>query len=425
MNVTRELVQTEERKHEKLCFLSDERAFTRPQARRPFAGHLSARLFLSLFLLLCCVGGLRGQEYLHRLETAIDMGTYSGPFTYRDSVDTSEYGDDFSLPEENWFTANDVFYRLAMSSSVYAYLLDDAGRLLRSDRLHDSPGRMKMGVMPGVYYLVVQPLPVFPLHPEGPEGPLVLHVEGKPRAEGEDFFHPADLGTFSGDFSHTVDIEQFDDYTLDYRKTGDHDTDAFRHDVVHRFTLSDPALLTLENCGSGRGTSEPYNYQRSVLMSSPSDTVPAASTEPGCHYADGIKRYVLEPGTYYIYSWGEYFSSGWNLAINIEGKAARPGSSPQRPLDIGSHAADFSITASCDTRQTLRTHSNDKPGKEAYFRLALSVPMELWMDNCGSEVQGRCRTPTCPSARRRAGRRMRPTRAAAAARSRPRCTCPP
>ena len=74
------------------------------------------------------------------------------------------------------------------------------------------------------YYLVVQPVPVFPLRPEGAEGPLVLHVEGKPRAEREDFFHPADLGTFSGDFSHAIDIEQFDDYTLDYRKTGDHDT---------------------------------------------------------------------------------------------------------------------------------------------------------------------------------------------------------
>ena len=265
--------------------MSDDRAFTRPHARRPLAGHLSARLFLSLLLLLCCASGLHGQEYLHRLETAIDMGTYDDPFTYRDSVDTSDYTDDFSLPEENWFTANDVFYRLAMSrsadldlwygrkpdgaSNVYAYLLDDAGRLLQSDRLDDSPGRMRMSVMPGTYYLVVQPVPVFPLRPEGSEGPLVLHVEGKPRAEGEDFFHPADLGTFSGDFSHAVDIEQINDYTLDYRKTGDHDTDAFRHDVVHRFTLAEPAVLTLDNCGSGRGTSEPYNYQRSVLMSSP------------------------------------------------------------------------------------------------------------------------------------------------------------
>ena len=103
-------------------------AAARPHARRPFAGHLSARLFLCLFLLLCCAGGLRGQEYLHRLETAIDMGTYDGSFTYRDSVDTSDYTDDFSLPEENWFTANDVFYRLAMSRSADLDLWYGPGR---------------------------------------------------------------------------------------------------------------------------------------------------------------------------------------------------------------------------------------------------------------------------------------------------------
>ena len=86
----------------KRLFKKHQDSAARPHARRPFAGHLSARLFLCLFLLLCCAGGLRGQEYLHRLETAIDMGTYDGSFTYRDSVDTSEYGDDFSLPEEKF-----------------------------------------------------------------------------------------------------------------------------------------------------------------------------------------------------------------------------------------------------------------------------------------------------------------------------------
>ena len=35
------------------------------------------------------------------------MGTYNGPFTYRDSVDTSEYGNDYES-SYNSASANDV-----------------------------------------------------------------------------------------------------------------------------------------------------------------------------------------------------------------------------------------------------------------------------------------------------------------------------
>ena len=105
----------------------------RPHARRPLAGHLSARLFLSLLLLLCCAGGLRGQEYLHRLETAIDMGTYNGPFTYRDSVDTSEYGNDYES-SYNSASANDVFYRFELADSL-AVAVHHEGSELEDTRL--------------------------------------------------------------------------------------------------------------------------------------------------------------------------------------------------------------------------------------------------------------------------------------------------
>ena len=352
------------------------------RVRRPFAGRLSARLFLSLLLLLCCASGLRGQEYLHRLETAIDMGTYNGPFTYRDSVDTSDYTDDFLYPGEEWFEASDVFYRLTLSSSVEldmwhstssafaesasAYLLDAQGEVQKYIYLRESPGWTSVQLMPGTYYLVVQLKPSYPVPSGDPDGPIGFYVEGKPRATGEDFFYPADLGAFSEDFSRSVDMEHFTDFELDYRLTGDYDIDAFRHDVVHRFTLSEPMEVTLDNCGSGHGLGNPYNYQRSVVLSSSLDTVPPASTKSGCYYPDGIKEYVLSPGTYYVYSWGEYLSMDYNFTVNLAGTVIEEGSSPLRPADAGNRDADF-------------VYSDTLAFSPGYWLLTLSVPMELEM----------------------------------------------
>ena len=230
--------------------------------------------------------------------------------------------------------------------------------------LRESPGWTSVQLMPGTYYLVVQLKPSYPVPSGDPDGPLGFYVEGKPRATGEDFFYPADLGAFSEDFSRTVDMEHFTDFELDYRLTGDYDIDAFRHDVVHRFTLSEPMEVTLDNCGSGHGLGNPYNYQRSVVLSSSLDTVPPASTKSGCYYPDGIKEYVLSPGTYYVYSWGEYLSMDYNFTVNLAGTVIEEGSSPLRPADAGNRDADFAFS------DTLAF----SPG---CWRLTLSVPMEL------------------------------------------------
>ena len=195
-----------------------------------------------------------------------------------------------------------------------------------------------------------------------------MRFESQPRRPGEDLTRAIDLGTFGGSFSISREVEGYEYYLLDYGLTGDTYHDESGRDVFFRFRLTVPMEVTLDHEGSSGASFT------TRLLTAEGDTL-----EPATHYE-------LMPGEYYVYSLSWQYMKPC-LTINLAGTAFATGSDSRWPVELGNFDAGFSCTASCDTRRTLHAHSNDKPGKEAYFRLALSVPMELWMDNCGSEVQ--------------------------------------
>ena len=121
------------------------------------------------------------------------MGTYNGPFTYRDSVDTSEYGNDYES-SYNSASANDVFYKFTQTRStdiyfrledapgdaVVYYVLDEHGNEIYRAHAQENPSYSyytRECLYPGTYYLVVESSARYVSVPVAEEGPLTVCVD--------------------------------------------------------------------------------------------------------------------------------------------------------------------------------------------------------------------------------------------------------
>ena len=197
------------------------------------------RLFL-LALLAICSHCLFGQSYYHRMDTAIDLGTHSGPFSYEETFDMRIYSDDYSCqkPESDYFSSNDVFFKLTVvTSSIelysradcsYIHVLDASGNEI--DHIDLGRADYYRGLLPGTYYLVY----------ESSGTDVTIRIRGEERVIGEDFYCPLDLGNFGEEFtvSHTANIAYYEpDYIPGTTPWG------YDHDMVYRFTLLQPRLF--------------------------------------------------------------------------------------------------------------------------------------------------------------------------------------
>lgn len=354
------------------------------------------RTIISILFFIICSHSLFGQSYRDRMRTAIDVGSHSTPFTYTDTRHTGDYTNDYSCPECEYppiLPANDIFYKLTLVRSMYVDLILDIGTL-RGNHIHilNSSGKeiehycnnfASFWLIPGVYYFVIEPsIEHFSGKPG--DGTITTRIECSEREEGEDFSRPINMGTFESDFSVTADVKYFSAYMMDYRE------DPFLWDeycdMVHQFTITEPMIVTMDNDGSD---SYGENDYRSVLMSSQTDTIQADSSEPlGWWYSK--YRYELAPGTYYIFSWGKAPRNPNRLVINLNGKTYGPGSDFSHPIDIVNQAEEFHYfyyDNTFDTTTLLGSKQPEKAGSEVYYRLTLREPMQLSINNCGSEVR--------------------------------------
>lgn len=357
------------------------------------------RTILSFIVILFCSYNVYGQAYRDRMRDAIDVGIHATPFVYTNTVNTSDYTNDYSCPENEYFgdvPANDIFYKMSLSRSMditfkhtsssfsrmNIHILDNAGKELLHRFLYSSDSdKTTVSFLPGIYYVIFEPAPEYNSSVVT-NGPTTAHIEGKNRVTGEDFFYPFVVGMFNSDFTISPTVERLTDYVLDYNLVGDPDIDYFRHDVVHQFTITQPMEVTMDNCGTSFNEE---NHFRSTLMSSLTDSVSEVYSGYAC--GDSQKRrYELAPGTYYIYSWGDLVRYPYKLVINLEGKRIVPGSDFLSPIDMGSYSAGFNYTNTYDTNQSIRSNLSDKSGKEAFYKMTLINPMEMNIDNCGSSV---------------------------------------
>lgn len=353
------------------------------------------RTIISIILFTLCSHSLLGQSYRDRMRSAIDMGNHSTAFVFTDTRYTGVYTNDYSCPECEYppiLRANDVFYKLTLDRSMYLdFSLDFSS--IRSAHIHilNSSGReihhycgynASFWLTDGVYYFVIEPsIEHFP----GTlgDGTITTTVYGYERETGEDFSRPLDIGTFNSDFSIVAGVEYFSSYMMDYRD------DPFLWDeycdMVHEFTITEPMMVTMDDEGSDNFGENDF---RSVLMSSRTDTVQAVFTETfGWGYTKC--RYELAPGTYFIYSWGKAPNIPNELVINLTGKTYGPGSDFSHPIDIVNDCEGqfFHYDNTIDTSILPVNRNFAKAGNEAYYRLKLTGPMELCINNCGSEVK--------------------------------------
>lgn len=210
-------------------------------------------------LFATCSYSLFGQSsFYHRMETAIDIGTYESEFFYEGTFDTRKFSNDYVLPsykEPDYSFGNDIFLKLTLTRSmdivigrnspseisIYAHVLDISGNEM--DRLDLGNADLYISLLPGTYYIVAESIE-YGSGKVVDEGLLSLFVNIEEREIGEDFYYPMDLGTFGSEFtvSHTDNIT---DYISDYEPGADNHDDY--HDMVYCFTLQSPVRLTLEN----------------------------------------------------------------------------------------------------------------------------------------------------------------------------------
>ncbi|KAA8476146.1 RHS repeat-associated protein [Arcticibacter tournemirensis] len=363
-------------------------------------------LVLSLF-----ASGTIAQGYRQRMLSAIDLGSYSDLFTCNSTKNTGDYTNDYTHLEYNYSTgeyynndppARDIFYRLTITtksmdlyisnngSSFTAgsviYLLDATGKELWYYRSYSQNDRNSFvyPVQPGTYYIVTEAITY-----EGSTNDIGLiktSVEGKARRTGEDFFYPAGLGTFSSNFtaSHTIGPDDIRQYKCDFKDGSELDAYSDRRDLVHQFTITKPMDISLDNIGSVRIESMSTAYMK--IISALGDTIREQSID-NFYYSNRKFNYELAAGTYTVYSkftMGQY--SDAKYVLNLTGKDLLPGSSPLSPIDIGSKQASFTYSQTQNTSLFSRSKVVTKSGNEVFYKLTLTVPMEITVDNCGSAV---------------------------------------
>lgn len=342
------------------------------------------KLFL-LILFATCSYSLFGQSsFYHRMETAIDIGTYDSEFFYEGTFDTRKFSNDYVLPsyeEPDYSFGNDIFLKLTLTRSmdivigrnspseisIYAHVLDISGNEV--DRLDLDDANLYISLLPGTYYIVVESIERRP-GKVLEEGLFSLFVNIEEREIGEDFYYPMDLGTFGSEFtvSHTDNIT---DYISDYEPGADNHDDY--HDMVYCFTLQSPVRLTLENSSKSCHT---------LLKRWEDDVV-----EPIYAASENLMYYDLEPGIYYIHTWALGWGYTWQT-VSLTGTPIPAGSSFSSPIDIVGeyYGTAFYYDHTFDTSVFVGSKMSFKAGSEVYYRVTFTQPISLDVCNCDSEV---------------------------------------
>ena len=269
------------------------------------------KTYICLFFLLFCSVYSWGQSLEERMSTAIDMGTYSEPFTYEDTQNTAHFNCGFTPPTDMDNTgvliSKDVFYKLTVTqpmkirasakpSITYSgtvFLLNSSGILLSRDiYIEEAWGDCGYGLLPGVYYLVAKPNIYEGYKPVDAED-VTIYVKTTPRELGEDFYNPFELGTFGENFA-LADSANTIDYQCDYNASDNYWDNYSRHDVVYRFTLTEP----MEICLDDDGTECPWegdSYSVHLLSALHDPVVPIRTQKLGTDYE--LNVYDLGAGT--------------------------------------------------------------------------------------------------------------------------------
>ncbi len=374
--------------------------------------------YICLLFIIYFSLGLSGQVYDNG--GTIDTGFFSDTFTYSDTKNSSNYGSRYTcsfVPGSS--SAHDIIYKLTLDfamdisvshcgtsipSSIY-YILDHrGGKLLHYGGAYPGPDKCTtypIGLQPGgVYYIVSEPTAQITGHLETitfiDGGEITTNITGTERKTGEDIYNPFMLGgIFSSNFNITPIVEnigayEFDYYPENYERFDDYDLKDdyyYYRDVAHRFAITKPMQITLNNSNSGDGLKKPI-YMGMISTSLDSIKKDDWNSIPWS-YRD--HTYVLDPGTYIVYSKAIISNSSKSLkyALNINAKEILPGlsgSSFSTPVDIGTKSADFSYTHTQNTGLFTVNRIDVKNGKEVFYKLILAEPMEIMASNCGSSV---------------------------------------
>ncbi len=338
-------------------------------------------------LFATCSYSLFGQSsYYHRMETAIDLGVHDSAFSYTKTFDTRDYSDDYTLSPNKvpyyYIFGNDVFFKLTLTRSldlfiwrnnhfvdyVFIHLLDASGNEV--DWIDLNNADFSIALLPGTYYIVAETANAKSnkvVH----EGPVSLTITGEERAAGEDFYYPMDLGSFGSEFSvsHRDDVSH---YESDY-EPGVGPWDDY-HDMVHRFTLSHPVQLKLENSLEGAHT-QLKRWEDDVV-------------EPIYTVSNNLLYYELDPGTYYIHTWALGWGYLWQT-LTLTGNPMPVGNSFSSPIDIVGeyYGTAFYYDHTFDTSVFKYSKEPEKAGNEVYYRITFTEPMGLDICNCESEVR--------------------------------------
>lgn len=282
-------------------------------------------------LFATCSYSLFGQSsYYHRMETAIDLGVHDSAFNCEKAFDTRNYSDDYILSPNkipDYVFGNDVFFKLTLTRSldlyirrndylvdyVFIHLLDASGNEV--DWIDLNSADFFIALLPGTYYIVAETANSESgkvVH----EGLVTLEITGEERAVGEDFYYPMDLGSFGSEFS-VSHRDNVSNYESDY-EPGVGPWDDY-HDMVHRFTLSHPVQLKLENSLEGAHT-QLKRWEDDVV-------------EPIYTVSNNLLYYELDPGTYYIHTWALGWGYLWQT-LSLTGIPLPVGNSFSSPIDI-------------------------------------------------------------------------------------------
>ena len=357
------------------------------------------KTYICLFFLLFCSVYSWGQSLEERMATAIDIGTYSEPFTYEDTQSTANFNCGFIPPTDmddtRVFISKDIFYKLtvtqpmkirasakpSITDSGTVFLLNSSGILLsRTIYVEEAWGDYGYGLLPGVYYLVAKPN-IYEGYKSVDAEDVTIYVKTTPRELGEDFYNPFELGTFGENFA-LADSANTIDYQCDYNASDNYWDNYSRHDVVYRFTLTEP----MEICLDDDGTECPWegdSYSVHLLSALHDPVVPIRTQKLGTDYE--LNVYDLGAGTYYIYVYADTPIWAVYYRMNLSGRTYAPGVSFSRPIDIGSRADSFQYT-DVQNSELMSGNFPEKAGNEVFYRLEIENPMELTVDNCGSEV---------------------------------------
>ena len=142
----------------------------------------------------------------------------------------------------------------------------------------------------------------------------------------------------------------------------------------------------MEICLDDDGTECPWegdSYSVHLLSALHDPVVPIRTQKLGTDYE--LNVYDLGAGTYYIYVYADTPIWAVYYRMNLSGRTYAPGVSFSRPIDIGSRADSFQYT-DVQNSELMSGNFPEKAGNEVFYRLEIENPMELTVDNCGSEV---------------------------------------